>query len=287
MAEAAEATNIIEFPNQNPNLGEKKADNAIEFTKPAKKKIAIIGCSDHKAKAPWGSDDWEIWGVNNLFLSLSPEQLKQVGKWFEIHPIERLPNGTFMRRKDPIFRGQKVNDYVHDLAQLPCPIYMQQHWDEIPNSIVYPIQDVIRIIKSDYFTNTISYELAIAIIGIIQGQYDATVGVWGVDMAVKSDLMGNAEYSHQKPSCEFFLGLAAGMGINIILPPESDLLKARFLYAFADPELSAWESKRRNMINALKQRMNEAAQKEQMARDQRIAYGGAIQYANEEKDLWK
>jgi hypothetical protein len=213
--------------------------------------------------------------------------MKNVGKWFEIHNIEKLPNGKFLRRKDPNFRGQDVNNYISDLAKLPCPVYMQKHWDEIPNSIVYPVQEVINIIKSDYFTNTISYEIAIAIIGILQGQYDPTVGIWGVDMAVKSDLMGNAEYSHQKPSCEFFLGLAAGMGINIILPPESDLLKARFLYAFNDPELSAWEHKRRNMVIALKQRMNEAAQREQMAREQRIAYGGAIQYANEEKELWR
>jgi len=266
--------------------GEKPKENVLEFTKP-KKKIAIIGCSDHRAKAPWGDDGWEMWGVNNLFLSLPPEQLKAIGKWFEIHSIEKLPNGQFLRRKDPKFRGQNVNDYIQDLAKLPCPIYMQQHWDEIPNSIVYPIQDVINIIKTDYFTNTISYEIAIAIIGIMQGQYDKTIGIWGVDMAVKSDLMGNAEYSHQKPSCEFFLGLAAGMGINIILPPESDLLKARFLYAFNDPELSAWEHKRKNMIKALQQRMAEAAQREQIAREQRIAYGGAIQYANEEKDLWK
>jgi hypothetical protein len=277
---AEEKSNILEFPSP------KEGNKVSEFVKP-KKKIAIIGCSDHKEKAPWGDDTWEIWGVNNLFISLTPERMKNVGKWFEIHNIEKLPNGKFLRRKDPNFRGQDVNNYIADLAKLHCPVYMQKHWDEIPNSIIYPVQEVINIIKSDYFTNTISYEIAIAIIGILQGQYDPTIGIWGVDMAVKSDLMGNAEYSHQKPSCEFFLGLAAGMGINIILPPESDLLKARFLYAFNDPELSAWEHKRRNMVVALKQRMNEAAQREQMAREQRIAYGGAIQYANEEKELWR
>ncbi len=265
---------------------EKAKDNIIEFPK-QKKKIAIIGCSDHKEKAPWGDDEWEMWGVNNLYISLTPAQMKNVGKWFEIHNIEKLLNGQFLRRKDPKFRGQDVNNYIADLAKLPCPIYMQKHWDEVPTSIVYPIQDIINILKTDYFTNTVSYEIAIAIIGIMQGLYDPTIGIWGVDMAVKSDLMGNSEYSHQKPSCEFFLGLAAGMGINIILPPESDLLKARFLYAFNDPELSAWEAKRRNMVKALQQRMNEAAQREQMARDQRIAYGGAIQYANEEGTLWR
>jgi len=52
-----------------------------------KKKIAIVGCSDHKDMAPWGNPDYEIWGVNNMFLSVTEEKLSNVGAWFEIHLI--------------------------------------------------------------------------------------------------------------------------------------------------------------------------------------------------------
>lgn len=40
----------------------------------------------------------------------------------------------------------------------------------------------------------------------------------------------NSEYKTQRPSCEYFLGWARGKGIELYLPPDSDLLKAWTLY---------------------------------------------------------
>jgi hypothetical protein len=40
--------------------------------------------------------------------------------------------------------------------------------------------------------------------------------------------------SKQRPSCEWLIGLAQGRGINVVMPPGSDLLKASHLYGFDD-----------------------------------------------------
>ncbi len=267
-------------------MEEVKESKVLDFAKP-KKKIAIVGCSDHKEKAPYNDPEWELWGVNNLFLSLTPEKMKGFGRWFEIHMLEKLPNGKIQRRRIDNFRGQPVGDYIRSLANIDIPVYMQRRWEEIPKSVAYPLREVIDFVKSDYFTNTISYQIALAIMEIEQGNYEPRIGVWGVDMAVQSDLMGNAEYSHQRPSCEYFLGLAIGRGINVILPPECDLLKTRFLYGWNEPERTAWDQKIDNMLKTLNVRMNEAGQKESFARSQREQYIGAIQAAKELRRVWE
>ena len=50
------------------------------------------------------------------------------------------------------------------------------------------------------------------------------IGIYGVDMAQDS------EYGHQRPSCEYFVGIARGRGIQVEVAEKSDLLKAPYLY---------------------------------------------------------
>ena len=73
---------------------------------------------------------------------------------------------------------------------------MQKAWKEVPTSMVYPLDAMLKKF-GDYFTNSISWMLALA---IHEGFEE--IHVYGVDMAV------DTEYHHQRPSCEYFLGLA-------------------------------------------------------------------------------
>lgn len=245
------------------------------------KKIAIVGCSDHKHLAPWGNPEFEIWGVNNLFHSLTPEQMSNVGKWFEIHQLAH--NGkNFIRRGSLDFRGQKVDDYMSDLAKLPVPVLMQQKWDAVPNSVEFPVQELMNFFKTDYFTNTISWEIAYALYLITKGEYAPYIGVWGVDMATNTGSMFSLpEYSHQRPSCEYWLGMCLGRGVTIEIPAESDLLKIRYLYGYQELEKSKWIKKKENTARALSDRMNKAAQQEQFAAIQKQQYIGALEMLKE------
>lgn len=258
-----------------------------------KKKVAIIGCADSKIDAPFNDPSWECWGVNNLYITVPADRFS---RWFEIHYIHKDPSGKFLRRFQENFRGKSVADYLKDLAALKIPVMMQRLWPEVPNGVVYPLDRVLRrfsavngwfnmhaiddegtvdlshpsilkwesgsgmtheprVISKGYLTNTISYMLALA---IIEG-YEQ-IGIWGVDMAVSSELRGKNEYSWQRPSCEFFLGWAAGMGIKVYIPPTADLLKTRHLYGFEEPQASDWSKKTDEIIASMQQRQQQAEQ---------------------------
>jgi hypothetical protein len=58
------------------------------------------------------------------------------------------------------------------------------------------------------------------------------IGMYGVDMA--QDHLLAAEYSEQRPSCEYFLGIAEGLGIDVFIPNGSDLLASSHLYGYED-----------------------------------------------------
>lgn len=204
-----------------------------------KSKVCIVGCAHSRDEVPWGDPDMEYWGVNNLFVT-PPFNEKPFDRWFEIHPITFDPaKNQWFRRWKPIFRGQPMNEYIQQLTSLKCPVYMQNQWPQIPNSERYPIEDIVQKFGR-YFTNTVSYEIALAIsMGFKE------IHVYGVDMAVGS------EYTHQRASCEFFLGIAAGMGIKIFVPGSADLLKTRFLYAYEEQQEKAFGNKLSSILKNL------------------------------------
>jgi len=245
----------------------------IALPKRSKDALCIIGCADSKDLAPFKEKEkYEFWGVNNLFLTQPIEQYPWT-RWFEIHSITH-DGRRFLRRGKPEFRGQKVNDYIEDLIKLKIPVYMQQFWPQIPNSVPYPLQAVLKAF-GNYFTNTISYMLAL---GIAEGF--KRIEVWGVDMAVDS------EYFWQRPSCEYFLGIAQGRGIETFIPPEADLLKTRFLYGFQEIEDTAFRKKLNKTRASMEQRMAMAAQRRDHHMREYEQYVGAINTIKEMIKIW-
>ena len=74
---------------------------------------------------------------------------------------------------------------------------MVDKFEDIPMSEKYPLDDIIESLKTDYFTNSISYMIAYAVyLG-----YES-ISVYGVDMAQE------AEYAKERPSVEYFIGYA-------------------------------------------------------------------------------
>lgn len=232
------------------------------------KKVAICGCSDTKHLAPFNDPTWDIWGINNGFGHV----VRKTG-WFEIHPV-KFEGGKWHRRKllrpgvfewSTEFRGMDTGKYIKMLADLDVPVYMQQHWDEIPKSVPYPLNDIMAKFGG-YFTNTVSYMIALA---ILQGYRE--IGCYGVDMAATT------EYGAQRPSCEFFLGVAAGLGIRVIIPDQCDLLKTRFLYGFGEREQVAYERKLALMREAMEARKAKAMERYAAAEKEIQQYVGALE----------
>lgn len=179
----------------------------------AKKKICIVGFAPGREDAPYDDPSFEIWGVNEMYMAKA--EVKRIDVLFELHDYKWIKEGK---------RYKNHLKWLQD--QRKIPIMMQGHFDDIPNSIPFP-RDMLEDEYGKYFTNTISWEIALAIkIGVEE------IHIYGVNMAT------DIEYQSQRPSCEYYIGLARGKGIKVYLPPESDLLKSFYSYGFEDGELS-------------------------------------------------
>ena len=245
-----------------------------EFKLPKKSKVAIVGCADSKGHTPFHlADEYEFWGVNNLHLTLPGRPWT---RWFETHQIKMLPNGMYLRRGKPDFRGQPVPAYLQSLQALGIPVYMAQPLHAVPNAVQYPLDKVLEAFPRRYFTNTISYMMALA---LLEGF--THIGLYGIDMAVSSPLRGQNEYSHQRPSCEYFIGIAEWRGVTVDIPAESDLLKTNFLYSFQEHQEDEFTLKCRELINSMNHRRAKAEQEANLANQKIQQYIGAESCANE------
>lgn len=188
---------------------------AATFT--GRRKIAIVGYTTSANEAPYADDEWEIWGMNDLHMiqraSMDFKGAFEAGKfhvWFDLHVLDK----------------QYQEDKAAHCAWLRTPRKMPiVVWDNdgLPeNCVSYPLSEMLDKFGR-YFTNTVSWQLAYAI-SLLAGIEGAEIGVYGVNMAI------DEEYSSQKPSVEYFLGLARGMGIKVTIPETSDLLQTATLY---------------------------------------------------------
>ena len=270
---------IQKTPAERPQIEAVESKPAVgkhrEFIMQKKPKVAIVGCSDTCKQTPFHlKDEFEFWGVNNLYMSLKGPWTR----WFEIHHIAYdTVQKQWTRRGSNDFRGMQVDRYLRELQALSIPVYVQGPCELLPNGVLYPLNDVLKMTQcTDYLTNTVSAMIALA---LLEGHYEE-IHIYGVDMAV------GTEYFHQRPSCEYFLGIAAGRGIKIHIPDECDLLKTRFLYGFEEPKEIKWNKKVKNMINSMQIRQNTALQKAKFHEKQAEQYIGAISAAQEIKKIW-
>jgi len=213
-----------------------------------KKKVIILGFApDTRNKAPVDDPSFDVWPLNELYMEM-PILREYATGWFQLHGSE--PSAI----RDP---KQKKS-----LSQLKCPVWMWNQHKEIPNSVRYPREQILKHFDTygegmnpeilherdrAYFTNTISWMIALAIIL----KYEE-IHIYGVNMAQ------DQEYQHQRPSCEFFIGWARGAGIGVHLPHEADLCRSWMFYGYDDD--SAYMKKMYAREAELDQRINMGGQ---------------------------
>lgn len=107
------------------------------------------------------------------------------------------------------------------------PIYTQRHYKSLRASVAYPFDEAARlanVTRGDkaniYFTSSFDYLIALAILA-----QPERIMIIGFDMA------SDTEYRYQREGAAHWLGIAAGRGINVWMPPEASLLKGE-LYGY-------------------------------------------------------
>jgi hypothetical protein len=173
-------------------------------------RVALVGFAPSWVDAPFADPAVAIWTMNYHHRSVP-----RTDAVFELHAWATVA-------------AEDGGAHVAPLAALTCPVYMQTVRPEIPASVAYPIDQMrarytLPGREQPYFTSTASYMVALA----IEQDVDE-IALYGIDLAHDS------EYGTQRPSCEFFLGVAVGRGIRVVVHPRSDLLTTAFLYGYDD-----------------------------------------------------
>lgn len=166
-------------------------------------KIAIVGrAPSSDLQAPFDDPTWEMWTLSN---GVSCGRVPRSTRHFELHPLEWID-----ARRD----GYTQWMTEHTSGRM----YLREANEKVPNSEVFPWERLVEL-YGGYFNNTVSWMICYAL------HCGAThISIYGVDMAA------DTEYDKQRPSCEFWLGVAIGRGVKVHVPTESDLLKVRKLY---------------------------------------------------------
>jgi len=169
------------------------------------KKIIICGTAPSSMQlAPQGGD-WTVW-------SCSPGTYGHIkaDKWFEIHRWE--PGQTWFSE-----------GYVEFLKNFDGEVMMSQQVNDVKGCTLLPVDELVERYGPYFFTSTIAYMLAMAI-----DEGATKIALYGVDMAASE------EYGYQRAGCQYFAQIAASRGIEIGVPPESDLFRPAPLYGVCE-----------------------------------------------------
>lgn len=175
-------------------------------------KVALVGFSSStRHLAPYDDDEWSVWSLNEAHRQ---PWLKRLTRHFQMHAEWDFNKGgdqSYIEHREWLRKEH------------PFPIYMQEEFPDIPSSVAFPLDEVVaeflptitregEIIR--YFTSSFAYMCSLALLEGFK-----TIGIWGFDMGTET------EFKYQKPSTEFWLGVAAGRGVEIQLPKICQLLR--------------------------------------------------------------
>lgn len=182
-------------------------DRVLAATERRTDNVAIVGtCHTTRDLAPHGNPEWTVWGINEIGIQCA-------GSWhafFNVHTLAEL-------RRD-------YSKNLEWLGKAQCPVYLQERCPEVPWSVPFPVHEVLDMAPRKNFDSSIAWMIALA---ILQGY--KKIGIFGVEMMIHS------EYAHQRPNLQYWVGFCDAKGIEVHIPEQSTLLRARHLYGFEDP----------------------------------------------------
>jgi hypothetical protein len=190
------------------------------------RKVAILGFAVTKESAPFADKSVDFFLLNELYNFSAPKFAaagRDWDRWFELHDMQTITDSNEDKAHLKWLRAQPAGR----------PIYMQEAHADMPASVRYPIERMCQVFGR-YFTSSIGYMLALA---IAEGRDDALkvvdedaaygwIGLYGIDLAADS------EYADQRPNTEYLIGLARGLGIEVVIAEGAALLKADRLYGY-------------------------------------------------------
>lgn len=145
--------------------------------------------------------------------------------------------GPYLPRLDVLFQlhqpyaWEEVPAHAEWLRNAAVPVYMREKRAEFATSIHYPFEKIFRLTEHvrvngeplKYFTSSPAYALALAI-----QQQRPKIAIHGMELIDK-------EYEAQKDCIAFWLGFAAGRGMEIDINCMEDIFKRPLYGAQREP----------------------------------------------------
>jgi len=186
---------------------------------------------------PWHDKGLEIFGLNDAWVLGYP----RVNAWFDLHPPSAFVFYDRQRPPDP--RTIPAGTYLRPQGHLewlkaqPIPVFLQQARPDWPNSVTFPKDEVLAFwskfwpwrvdrkgkasMGKDYEVSSPSWMLMWA---VQQGYTE--IHIYGIHLSTEW------EYLQQRPNLEFLIGVAAGLGVHIVLPDTVPICQAKFTYGY-------------------------------------------------------
>ncbi len=172
------------------------------------KKICLVGTAPSSFRlAPFNNPDWDIWCCSPGTWAAQPPRIDQ---FFELHRWE--PGQQWMSK-----------EYCEFLMEFEGKVWTSESVDGMKNCNIVPVDKLVSKYGPYFFTSSLAWMLAMAI-----EEKPQKIALFGVDMAA------DTEYGYQRAGCQYFAMLARALGIEIGVPPESDLLRPSPLYGVCE-----------------------------------------------------
>lgn len=204
---------------------------SVPVPEKTRKACAIVGTAQTWKLAPWSDPSVDILGLNDGYvLGLRQghrDGLPRMTHWFDLHPIAQMSfhpanTSTVNAQHVPAGAYLRPEGHLQWLKSRPFPVFVNdvpQGWEGTTVQR-FPREQIEKQFGT-YITSTPVWMLLWA----LQRGY-TEIGIYGIHLATEW------EYLQQRPCMEHWLGVAASMGVTIILPAKCPLLKAKHVYAY-------------------------------------------------------
>jgi len=156
------------------------------------KKLGLLGNTSSLAYAPWFDPTWTL----AAHPCCRPRCKREPDWYFDLHRKELFQQET---------RVWNATYYTW-LRHLQTPVFMQQHYPEIPMSVAYPLMRIQAEFRS-YFTNQCAFLIALAMTeGVTH------IGLFGCQYHAES------EHGVQRDSLTYWLGRFEQAGGTLVIP---------------------------------------------------------------------
>lgn len=222
------------------------------------KKIALVGSAPSSVHlAPYGNPEWEVWACSPGAWPVAGPTAK---KWFELHRWE--PGQPWMSV-----------EYCEFLNNFGGEVITVGHIESIKHNKTLDVEYLVDKYGPYFFTSSLAWMFAMAI-----DEGATSIGLWGVDMAATE------EYGFQRAGCQYFGQLARQMGIEVGVPPESDLFRPAPLYGVCEHSHNWKKTIARE--RELTERLRQAEQKTIQGKEEALFLKGALDDLGYSRQTW-